>query len=178
MTLNPARPFYRMGIRHFLGPLPREEFRPYITKGFQFAGYKVDPQAVEDILELSEDVPYNVQALSSVAWDMLRDRDASSLTPATVQLALELLVSRDGPFYVTLWNSLTTVQKRVLRAVIEEKGFELTSQAAVARHGVAVSTVSKTLRLLEEREILRREEREDSVRWRLEDPFLAAWLSR
>ena len=178
MTLNPARPFYRMGIRHFLGPLPREEFRQYITKGFQFAGYKVDPKAVEDILDVSEDVPYNVQALSSVAWDMLRDRDASSLTPATVQLALELLVSRDGPFYVTLWNSLTTVQKRVLRAVIEEKGFELTSRAAVARHGVAVSTVSKTLRLLEEREILRREEREDSVRWRLEDPFLAAWLSR
>ncbi len=28
MTLNPARPFYRMGVRHFLGPLPREGTSP------------------------------------------------------------------------------------------------------------------------------------------------------
>ena len=44
------------------------------------------------------------------------------------------------------------------------------------RYGVSTSTISKTLRFLEEREILRREEQKDSVRWRLEDPFFAAWL--
>lgn len=178
MTLNPARPFYRMGVRHFLGPLPREEFRHYITHGFEAAGYRVDQKAVESVLDLSEDVPYNVQALSSVAWDMLRDRAGAGLTVAGVRQALELLISRDSPFYVTLWNGLTAVQKRVVRAVIEEKGFALTAQSSVLSHGVGASTVSKTLRLLEEREILRREEQENQVRWRFEDPFFAAWLMR
>jgi hypothetical protein len=178
MTLNPARPFYRMGVRHFLGPLPREEFRPFITRGFESAGHKVDPKAVEAILDLAEDVPYNVQALSSVAWDQLREKTTAILTPSVVQQALDLLVSRDSPFYVTLWNSLTDVQKRLLRAVIHEHGVELASNAAVKSHGLAVSTVSKTLRLLEERQILRREEREKLVRWRFEDPFFAAWVAR
>jgi hypothetical protein len=36
--------------------------------------------------------------------------------------------------------------------------------------------MSKTLRFLEQRELLRREESDDSFRWRLEDPFFAAWL--
>ena len=41
---------------------------------------------------------------------------------------------------------------------------------------VSASTLSKTLRFLKEREILRREEGKDFFRWRLEDPFFAAWL--
>lgn len=176
MTLNPARPFYRMGVRHFLGPLPRDEFRHFITASFQNTGHRVDLKTVEAILDYSEDVPYNVQALCSVAWDMLRDSPAAALTDAAVKQALDLLVARDSPFYVTLWNGLTTVQQRVLRAAIREKGLDLASAVVGRRYGVSSSTVSKTLRLLEERQILRREERTGSVRWRLEDPFFAAWL--
>ncbi|HTY50148.1 MAG TPA: hypothetical protein VMB48_10700 [Steroidobacteraceae bacterium] len=123
-----------------------------------------------------EDVPYNVQALASVAWDLLRDRPSPALTRATVQQALQPLVSRDRAFYVTLWNGLTLAQQKVLRAAIREKGVALSSMAVARRHGVASSTVSKALRALEERQILRREEEERSVRWRLEDPFFGAWL--
>lgn len=178
MTLNPARPFYRMGVRHFLGPLPREDFRPFIMRGFENAGHKVDPEAVDLVLDLAEDVPYNVQALSSLCWDQLRDRAASSFTPTVVREALALLLSRDSPFYVTLWNGLTDVHKRLLRAVIQEKGVELASSAAAHGHRLATSTVSKALKILEERQILRRDEKEKSVRWKFEDPFFAAWLSR
>jgi AAA+ ATPase superfamily predicted ATPase len=176
MTLNPARPFYRMGIRHFLGPLPREEFRRFITRGFEAGGYRVDVAAVEAILDLSEDVPYNVQALSSVAWEMVADERGRALTPQLVRRALELLVGRDGPFYLTLWNGLTSTQQRVLTAAVREGGVGLSSGAVTQKYGVSASTVSKTLRFLEEREILRREERKDSIRWRLEDPFFSAWL--
>ncbi len=77
---------------------------------------------------------------------MLRDRAGTGLTVAGVRQALELLISRDSPFYVTLWNGLTAVQKRVVRAVIEERGSALTAQSPVLRHGVGASTVSKTLR--------------------------------
>src|SRR6266851_3122474 len=45
MTLNPARPFYRLGIRHFLGSLPRDEFSQFIANGFTKGRYRVDPAA-------------------------------------------------------------------------------------------------------------------------------------
>jgi uncharacterized protein len=176
MTLNPARPFYRLGIRHFLGPLPREEFAQFITRGFEGGDYRVEPPAVNAILDLAEDVPYNVQALSSVAWELLGDEDGDALTPKLVRRALELLVERDGPFYLTVWNGLTTVQQRVLAATIHEGGVAMTSASATQKYRITSSTMSKTLKLLEAKQILRREEQTDSFRWRLEDPFFAAWL--
>ena len=97
---------------------------------------------------------------------------------ALVARALKLLVGRDGPFYLTVWNGLTTIQQRVLAAAVKENGMALASQAATQRYGVSASTMSKALRFLENREILRREELQNSMRWRLEDPFFAAWLSR
>lgn len=176
MTLNPARPFYRLGIRHFLGPLPREEFARFITRGFEGGEYRVEAAAVTDILDLAEDVPYNVQALSSVAWELLGDEDGEDLTPKLVRRALKLLVERDGPFYLTVWNGLTIIQQRVLAAAIYEGGVAMTSAAVTQKHRITPSTMSKTLKFLEAREILRREEQKDSFRWRLEDPFFAAWL--
>lgn len=49
---------------------------------------------------------------------------------------------------------------------------------ACAPHHLPTSTFSKTLRWLEERSILRREEAGRQVRWRFEDPFFALWLRR
>jgi len=176
MTLNPARPFYRMGIRHFLGPLPRDEFARFITRGFEKGGFKVNPEAVGHILDRSEDVPYNVQALASTAWELLSDEGEGTLSLGLVDRALELLVARDGQFYMTVWNGLTSVQQRVLRAAVRERGAQLTSASVTQKFMVSASTMSKTLRFLENRQILRREERDDAYRWRLEDPFFAAWL--
>lgn len=52
----------------------------------------------------------------------------------------------------------------------------MTSASVTQKHRITPSTMSKTLKFLEAREILRREEQKDSFRWRLEDPFFAAWL--
>jgi hypothetical protein len=176
MTLNPARPFYRMGVRHFLGPLPRDEFTHFITRGFEQGGFRVDPEAVQDILNRAQDVPYNVQALASVAWELISEEKAGVLTPKLVARALKLLVERDAPFYLTLWNGLTGVQQRVLLAAVREGGVSLTSGAVTYKYALSASTMSKTLRFLEERQILRREEQRNFMRWRLEDPFFASWL--
>jgi uncharacterized protein len=176
MTLNPARPFYRLGVRHFLGSLSRDEFSQFITDGFTKGRYRVDPAAVQGILDYAEDVPYNVQALASVAWELLADEDGEALTLKLVQRALKLLVERDGPFYLTVWNGLTTVQQRVLTAAVREGGTALTSGAVTQKYRVSASTMSKALKFLENRGILRREELKISTRVRLEDPFFAAWL--
>ncbi|MGH8301591.1 MAG: hypothetical protein ACRET5_09015, partial [Steroidobacteraceae bacterium] len=66
-------------------------------------------------------------------------------------------------------------------AAIHEGGVAMTSASVTQRCRITPSTMSKTLKLLEgrqilRRQILRREEQKDTFRWRLEDPFFAAWL--
>lgn len=179
MTLSPARPFYRLGARLFLGPIPRQEFAEAIRQGFAMAGFRIDSDALERLFELAEDVPYNVQALANMSWEIVRaENGAGQLTVGSLERALEQLVSQDSPFYSKLWNLCTQPQQRALSAVAVMRGKGLHAQEALRRFRLTPSLMTKSLNALAGRDIIRREETINEVRWRLEDPFFAAWLAK
>ncbi len=179
MTLNPARPFYRLGCRLVLGPVPRAGFSEAIHKGFLTAGFDADPEAIERLLDLAEDVPYNVQALANMGWEIVRGQASGKhLTIALLEHALERLVSEDGPFYSKLWNLCTQAQQRALTAVASLHGRGLHTQETLQRFRLSPALMTRSLGSLASRDIIRREETHTDVRWRLEDPFFAAWLTK
>jgi hypothetical protein len=178
MTTHHARPFYRMGSSLFLGPIARAAFAPFLTEGFEARGFKVAPGAIERILDLAEDVPYSVQRLAHRCWDLLAGTatPARTLTPVFVESAVERIALEDDPAYTQLWLSLTTVQKKALRAVIGTSGRLLLSKAVNDQYGLAVASMQKALKALTARGIVREEQTLGDVRLRLDDPFLAKWL--
>lgn len=178
MTGSPARAFWKLGDRHFVGPIPRADFAEFLRLGFEGDGHPAAPEALDAMLDLAQDVPYNVQRLAYTAWELLRVTPGAPLTADTAARALEQIVAQENPAYAQLWNSLTTVQKKVLKAVILEGGRNLTSTAVLQAYGLAASTMHKTLRLLDDKGVVRDEERGAEAEYRLEDPFLGAWLRR
>jgi hypothetical protein len=182
MTGDPGRPFYRLGERLFVGPVPREDFRPFLRAGLEAAGLAVDDAAVEAILDLAADVPYNVQRLAHACWNDARDRSAedagASVTAADVADVLDRLVSRDDPFYTQTWNRFSSAQQRALLAVVERDGSGLFAKDVLERSGLPLSTMRRSLEALTQAGVTRHEESRGSVRHVLEDPFMAAWLRR
>jgi len=176
MTNDPARAFWKLGSRVFLGPIPRDAWMPFLERGFVAAGFKAQAAALEHILNLAADVPYNIQQLANLCWELLRASGGGTLTVARVDEALNRLVMRENPSYTQIWNSLTKQQKFVLKAAIDEGGTNLRSAAVLARYGVAASTMHKTLKVLDDRGVLREEKVVGAIRYRLEDPFFAHWL--
>jgi len=141
----------------------------------------VGDQSVQLILDLAEEVPYNVQMLAHACWDRLRagkTPQARALSPSVVEESLELVVRQYDPFYTQLWNGLTAIQQKTLVAVIEEQGVNLQSMKAARAVGTGPSTVRRSLQALMAHDILREEERLGSVRMRFEDPFFAQWIRR
>ncbi len=97
-----------------------------------------DPRALTLILDLAEDVPYNVQMLAHTCWEDLRAKaksDQPALNESVVQAALERLVRQHDPFYTQLWNGLTSIQQKTLIAVITEGGTNLQSMKVVRSLG-------------------------------------------
>lgn len=179
MTLSPARPFYRLGSRLLLGPIPRKNFAEAVRQGFAEAKFSIDADALERLFELAEDVPYNVQALANMSWEIVRSQDGvGRLTVAGLDRALDQLVSQDSPFYSKLWNLCTQPQQRALTAMAVMRGKGLHAQEVLQRFRLTPSLMTKSLNALASRDIIRREETVDEVRWRLEDPFFAAWLAK
>jgi hypothetical protein len=122
-------------------------------------------------------VPYNVQRLASACWEELRVSTDHTLTAPQVDSALRTVVQGENPAYMQVWQSLTQVQKKALKAVIEEQGRELLARAVLQRHGLAASSLQRALRSLDTLGLIREDESAEGVRYRLEDPFFAAWLS-
>jgi uncharacterized protein len=185
MTTDAARPFYRLGSLLFVGLIPREEFIKFLLDSFVRSGFKVEGVtgkeakggAVNLILELAEEVPYNVQLLAHTCWEQLQGATGRRvLTGDVVRDSLDRVVRRYDPFYTQLWNQLTAVQQKTLLAVIEEGGMNLRSHKVVRAIGKGASTIQRALEALLDRDILREEEQRGTVRFRFEDPFFSAWI--
>jgi hypothetical protein len=127
------------------------------------------------ILDLSEDVPYNVQQLASQCWTLLRDGRCRHLSSQIVDQALAQVIAMQHISYLQRWLSLSIAQKRTLKVVIEEHGdFQLAE--AARRHGLPRTTMQRALQILEKEHFLRQDFARSGVVWRLEDPFLRSWL--
>jgi hypothetical protein len=176
MTNNPDRAFWKLGSRCIVGPIPREPFLKFLRAGFADAGMSVPDGALEHLIDRAEDVPYNVQQLAHVCWERLRTRPDASLTREFVDDSLDALIAMENSPYTQLWMSLTNTQRTMVRAVIDEGGRGLRSREVLARYAMASSTATRALRALDDRGVLREDEDDMEIRYRLEDPFLAAWL--
>lgn len=132
MTMGAARPFYRLGALRFIGPVPRDQFGEFLRQRFVESGFSLPGnggnEAIQMILDLAEEVPYNVQVLAHACWDQLRAGKGlkeRTLDRAVVEQSLERLVRQYDPFYTQLWNSLTPIRQKTLVAVLRERGVNL-----------------------------------------------------
>jgi hypothetical protein len=176
MTSNPARPFYHLGERRFLGPVPRDEFAAFLKRGFEREKIKVEDEAISLIIDLAEEVPYNVQRLAHTCWDSLAGRAGGELRTTVVRASLERLLREDDTFYTQLWNQLTVVQQKALVAAVREGGVELLSHRVTRLYNLSAPSMSRALGALQTKELLRTEEGLGKVRLRLVDPFFGAWI--
>ena len=179
MTGDEGRPFYRLGARLFVGPVPRDDFRPFLREKFEAAGLGIGDGAVEAILDLAEDVPYNVQRLAHDCWAEAKTRGDGAADPLSaddVRSVLDRLVRRDDPFYTQTWTGLTAAQQKALLALVAHGGTGLYGRAVLAAYKLPMSTMRTAIRALVSTGIAREEPEGGSVRYVLEDPFFAAWL--
>jgi len=176
MVLNPTRPFYRLGEPMFLGPIPRGEFLPALRERFGRGGIEVEDGAMETLLDLADDVPYNAQALAQNVFE--RTRDAGRVLVADVEQSLSDWVGRLDPLYTQIWLDLSPIQGQTLRAVLDFGGQNLQSAGVARRLKRPTPSIQKSLSALVKRDILRTEEEGGSLRYTFDDPFFAAWIRR
>ncbi|MCI0372698.1 MAG: hypothetical protein L0214_15300, partial [candidate division NC10 bacterium] len=118
-----------------------------------------------------------VQRLANACWEALRVAPHRQLTRELVDQTLVHIVQQENPAYMQLWQSLTRSQKKGLKAVIERGGRELLARESLQAHGLAASSMQRALQALDARGVIREEEEPGQTRYRLEDPFLAAWIA-
>jgi hypothetical protein len=179
MVGNHARPFYRLGDTTYIGPIPRMDFSLFLKEKFADAGHIANHVVVSRILDLAQDVPYNVQALASHCWYRLMDEETpgeSSFTPEFVDETLNLVVRQQDPTYARIWSQLTAIQQRTLMQVVAKNGKALTSSSGVREVGHGASTIRQALNSMVNSEILREDQTGRQIQYCFEDPFFDHWI--
>jgi uncharacterized protein len=176
MTSDPRRPFYKLGDVRFIGALPRADFVAFLEESFEAGGVKLGAGAVDALLSLANDVPYNVQLLAHACWDEVVSTRDSRLTAAKVREVRDTVALRNDPIYSQLWVSLTAPQQKALLALLRETAGP-TSSAVTRKYAIAVPTMQKALGALEAKGIVRNEPARGDSQLRLEDPLFGAWIA-
>lgn len=173
--IGPRRPFYKAGPVLRLEKIDEAEFAVFIDQRFAATGMKPEAGLGQAIVELSANVPYDVQRLAHETWDDVRVSGRKSVTLDDLHLTLTRLLGEQQTIFEESWQRLTLVQRGVLRALVLEDGRELLSADVRTRHRLpGTSTVQSALAALIKQDVILK----DSARYAVSDSLYREWVAR
>ena len=169
MFSDPERAFYKSAKVYPLPPISTEELANFICKRFKSSNKKISNLLAKEIVNLSKNIPYCVQMLSSTIWlnasDEVKDSDIKNALE-------EILLSQNELFYS--WHDFCSPHQRaVLNALV--KTDEIFSQDARLLYNLGSSaSVQTSLRSLMKNGLVTK----DNSKYDVVDPFFQIWLER
>ena len=176
MTSDQSRPFWRLGGRLFLGRIPEGEMLAWLGQQFQTGNYRSSSDVLLALMNVVEQVPYDIQRLAHAVWQILPRRQARQVTIEAVQEAVTLLIQQDAEFYLRAWSQLSSYQKNALTAADRYDGTGMTTASVLKENKMSAPTMLKSLSALEDKGILWAEDTTAGTRWRIEDPIFRQWV--
>jgi len=173
--ITPRRPFYKAGPVVRLGKIDERIFAAFIETNFARSGIRPEDGLGAAIVELAENVPYDVQRLAHETWDDGRAAGRKTASVEDLHLTLGRLLDEHQTMFEEAWQRLTLVQRAVLRAIVFESGRELLSARVRERHRLpAASSVQSALAALVRQAIVMK----DQGRYLVYDSLYREWMAR
>jgi AAA+ ATPase superfamily predicted ATPase len=172
MATRERSPFYKFGRVMSLGPIPQEEFAPFLEARFKRGRLGVSADVLAAILSAADDVPYNVQRLCHQLWDMLAGK-ADRITEKDIGRAIAIIVVQDAPYFSTAWDRLSLHQRQVVQAIARGGGRNVFASEFLTAHRLGShSSVQTSLRQLLKEQIVLKVNGE----YRIADSFFREWI--
>jgi uncharacterized protein len=173
--IGARRPFYKAGPVMRLQKISPTVFGDFIDRRFTKSGIKPEAGLAEAIVDLSGNLPYDVQRLAHETWDDVRSRGGRKATLEDLHGTLARLLSEQETLFEALWQRLTLQQRATLRAVVLQGGREIHSADARSRHRLGgPSSIQTALAALTKQDVLLKE----GPRYVVVDSLLREWVAR
>ncbi len=173
--ISPRRPFYKAGPVMRLTKIDPVEFGDWIEARFSKSGLKAERGLGEALVDLADNVPYDVQRLAHETWDDVKAAGRKTVGLEDLHTTLTRMMRQQATVFEEQWQRLTLAQRGVLRALVLEQGRELLSADVRQRHRLpSASSVQSALGALTREDIVMR----DGPRYLLTDSLYREWIAR
>jgi hypothetical protein len=174
--IGPRRPFYKAGPVMRLGRIPPDVFSTFIEDRFRKSGFSPEEGLGAAIIDLSGNLPYDVQRLAHETWDDVSSRRKRSVGLDDLHATLLRLLAEQETMFEAIWQRLTLAQRAVLRAVVLERGAGVLGADIRERHRLGgASSVQTALTALQREDIVTRE---DDGTYQVVDSLMREWVAR
>ena len=173
--IGPRRPFYKAGPVMRLEKIPPDVFATSIEQRFTRTGLRPEPGLGTAIVDLSGNLPYDVQRLAHETWDDVKAGGTKRATLESLHATLARLLAEQDTMFEAMWQRLTLAQRAALRAVVLQEGRELLSADTRTRHRLGgASSVQASVAALVKQDLLLKEDQ----RYVVVDSLLREWVAR
>jgi len=170
MFSDPERAFYKSARVYPLPPICSEELVNFVCKRFKWGNKRISNLLAKKIVNLSKNIPYYVQMLSSIIWlntskDEIEDYD--------IKDALEEILRAQNELFYSWYDFCSPRQRAVLSALT--KTDEIFSQDARLLYNLSSSaSVQTSLKALMKNGLVTK----DNGKYHIIDPFFQIWIER
>lgn len=173
MVSDRNRAFYKMARVMTLDKLPGKIFSEYLANKFKKTGFVVEEGAIDKVLEISEEYPYNTQFVCHKLWDI--KYESRTVKIGDIDAAIEEILEDQGMPFIALWDTLSNHQKNLLMAIAKYGGENIQGAEFIKKGGLsAASSVQTSKDILSKRDILDKE----NGRYFITDVFFKEWVLR
>lgn len=167
-----SRPFYKSASTIRLEKPPREESRTFVKERFAAASIIVDDAVAEQIVVTSDNIPYYLQQLSSLAYESVRRTARDYLTVEDIAQAEHDLIDENADYYAERLASLSASQRLLVTALAREPVGSFREDYRRRYLLGGSSTVNSALKVVREAGLVE----SDESGYFIGDPFFAKYI--
>jgi AAA+ ATPase superfamily predicted ATPase len=173
MVSDPNRAFYKLGDIMNLQKIEPAKMTMFLRKQFAKGSIQVTESILDYVLEISENVPYNVQYLCHHLWNWCLE--AKKIEKQDVMKAVYNIIAEQSANYIALWDALSLHQRLFLKAVCKLRNKTIFSKDFIREHDLGTpGSVQKSIALLKKKNIID----VDAKEIRFNDVFFKEWIRK
>jgi len=173
MVSDPNRAFYKLGDIMNLQKIETAEMMVFLKKQFSKGPIKVKENILDYILEVSENIPYNVQYLCHHLWNWCLE--AKKIEKENIIKVVDNIIAEQSANYIALWDGLSLHQRLFLKAISRVQKNTIFSKDFIVENDLGTpGSIQKSITLLKKKNIIDA----DGKEIRFNDVFFKEWIRK
>jgi len=167
-----SRPFYKSALAIRIGKPPIEESVEFLVSRFAGEGMEISEDVVARLLDLSENIPYFLQAMAALSYQSAEARRSSQVESADLDDAVRRFVEGNEDYYEEVLRNLAEAQYSLVEALASEPVGRFDEKYRKRHRLPSLSTLHSAIRGLLRRGVI------DAIKgtYVVADPFFARYV--
>lgn len=168
-----SRAFYQFGKIVELKKIQEDIVQNYLIQRFREGGFDPPSELCSEIIAISNNIPHYVQYLASAVWEAGLESNFSS-DDNFLNKAVDKIVTNQNDYFSSLYENLTSYQKKVLKAIHVDNVNVLSSDYSNRFRLTSTSSTQRALERLVKDGMIEKV----ADNWQFTDPFFKIWLNQ